>query len=106
MLLKINVTQEDIDKGIQSDSMKCPLAIAIQKELDKNNIKRIVSVNISFFMLITPDINKSDVFSNTKEMKKFVSSYDSIIQKEYFHYANKHAIIHPFNFQIEIPDER
>ena len=37
-MIKIQVTQEDIDKGERRSCTKCPLALAIAKAINYNNI--------------------------------------------------------------------
>ena len=94
MKYTVNVTQEDIDKGVQNDCFSCPIGLALHKLFPKN-IYRIYNHYINFFF--PGQYNNPKFLSTSKsfdlplEAKIFITNFDSNTND-----------VKPFSFEIEI----
>lgn len=89
MLVKIQVTQEDINNGIKFKCESCPVALAI-KRLLKPNVKVLVGDIISFMT------------NDSSEWKDVVTPervWDFLVQ-----FDNKRPV-QPFSFELDIPED-
>jgi hypothetical protein len=75
MKLTIEVTQQDIDKGIKEDASRCPIAKATRRAL-----QGIKDVEISSEGSFTWS-NKPYQFRLTKTMEKFMNKFDELGKK-------------------------
>lgn len=83
MIIKIEVTQEDIDKGIQASCHLCPVAIAAQRTIHDSQIQISSSCLYkiqSFYSCKLPTV-----------VRQFICDFDC---------GNS---VQPFTFEIEIP---
>lgn len=85
--MKIEVTQEDINKGQQCSKCYCPIALAINRVLETNTPNVMVfpsSCNYSYKnVLYFKDF--------PKEVKNFVETFDEF----------GHEFVKPFNFELD-----
>lgn len=89
--VKIDVTQEDIDSGVQCSTMRCPIAIALQRATGNDN----VSVGAQF-AVIHQD-GEDEIVDLPSQAVEFISRYDS----------GKYANVtkpEPFSFTLELGD--
>jgi hypothetical protein len=69
--MKIQVTQDHIDRGMQGDCADCPIALAIKEQL-KPFLVAVYSVDIIVFK--SPSQGTS--YKHTKESIQFISKFD------------------------------
>jgi hypothetical protein len=69
MLLHIHVTQRDINRGAQSDSFRCPVALAVKRTFraDKVWVREVI--------IVTKGRSKQ-TYVTPPEVEGFVESYD------------------------------
>ena len=88
--MKIQVTQKDIDRGVPRDALRCPIALALQRELGVDNIAVGRTFTHDAWDVFVQDFDagrpvrpqkfdlettpKSRLFGTKKELKKFVRS--------------------------------
>lgn len=78
--MKIEVTQDDINRGIRSSYCECPIALALQRKLSISDIE-VGDTSIC--------VNKIK-YRHTDETLDFISEFD---EGEY---------VEPFTFELEI----
>ena len=85
--ITIDVTQEDIDKGVCKDTAKCAIARAFGRMLDGESIQ-VGSYSIALY-------NHSVALNLPEEASEFVKSFDKY----------KGTFVKPFSFQLDMSDE-
>lgn len=87
--IEINVTQEDIEKGVRNDAMHCPIARAFSRALEPHNL------NIG-----TLTVQYEDVLFGNKEA---AASYDLPQEAGVFVLAFDHNDqVKPFRFKAKL----
>ena len=71
MMLNIRVTQRDIDRGVQGDSFRCPVALAIKRALK-------AAVWVREVIIVTKG-RSQQTYPAPSEVEGFLESYDSAI---------------------------
>lgn len=90
--VKINVTQDDIDKGQINNCNLCPIALAIKRILKINSYNTIfVSSVIKLLRYWNMEIQKYEVIS-PRSVKRFIQRFD------------QGKSVKPFNFFLTVPD--
>jgi hypothetical protein len=83
--MRINVTQEDINKGCQNDSGTCPIALALSRATGNAvHVRAIYASVYNWSLLYTTDL--------PIEARLFIRDFDS----------GKH--VDPFSFELELQD--
>jgi len=72
MMLNIRVTQRDIDRGVQGDSFRCPVALAIKRAL------KAAAVWVPEVIIVTKG-RSQQTYATPSEVEGFLESYDSAI---------------------------
>ena len=72
MMLNIRVTQRDIDRGVQGDSFRCPVALAIKRAL------KAAAVWVPEVIIVTKG-RSQQTHVTPPEVEGFLESYDSAI---------------------------
>ena len=92
MLVEVNVTEDDIVKGIKGNCSQCPVALAVNRILKDRFFSAIggLRVTISEYGMKDYDIHMSD----SHELWSFVRQFDD--------YGPNYA--HPFSFSLDIPE--
>ncbi len=76
MRVKINVTQDHIDKGIPGSSYKCPVALAIKETLPPGDARRI-SVGLCYVSFYRKKgINRFYTYGLPKRIVTFIETFD------------------------------
>lgn len=85
------VTERNIQLGVRQDCSFCPVAIAINKELD-DSVQAFAMKNV---LILQNKFNKEFIYSVTWPLKveSFIEDFD----------ANKQ--IKPFKFKLDIPEK-
>jgi len=87
--MQIEVTQEHIEKGQQSNCVACPVALALRERLDSDVTLYVASDHV--FMVKFPHrVN----LRLSAEVQKFIAGFD-----------NKASGLNPFEFELDIPQE-
>jgi hypothetical protein len=85
--VKIRVTQDDIDKGIQSNCVECPVARA----LNRAGIKGLVAS--SFVSVVSVNDGPAGFFAELpRSANRFIERFDNYRE------------VKPFNFFLNMPD--
>jgi hypothetical protein len=71
MMLNIGVPQRDIDRGVQGDSFRCPVALAIKRALK-------AAVWVREVIIVTKG-RSQQTYPAPSEVEGFLESYDSAI---------------------------
>ena len=71
MMLNIGVPQRDIDRGVQGDSFRCPVALAIKRALK-------AAVWVREVIIVTKG-RSQQTYVTPPEVEGFLESYDSAI---------------------------
>lgn len=77
-MIKVEVTQEDIDKARIFDSMNCPIAKALKRAFNKNDIK----VGPNYFVIAEEWMKSPEELKNKTEyilpteVRDFILSFD------------------------------
>ena len=71
----INITQDDIDKGVQCDSNKCAIALALKREYKTNDVK-VCADNYPILIVNKNDLNIS--FKMDNDVLDFIDCYDNM----------------------------
>ena len=89
--MKIHVTQEDIDKGRANSYQKCPVALAIKRQIPNNGVK----VGIKHLRLYDKNDRAKEI-ECPRSVCLFVSKFDDRTKREE---------VKPFTFilKYEIP---
>lgn len=97
MVITINVTQEDIDHGVQKDCKKCPVARAIKRTFQYLSQNLVVSVDYGCCYLDYPSFSgKFRInFGLPVAVDIFISAFDM---------GNPYKSVEPFSFQVNIPN--
>jgi hypothetical protein len=80
--MKIQVTQEHINKGPHRDACRCPVALAMQSAFNGEFVhvdRKLIKV-------------KESIFHTPVEVRAFVRRYDTF------------ATVHPFEFELPIEE--
>ena len=72
MTLHIRVTQRDIERGVQGDSFRCPMALAVRRALKAD------TVWVREVIIVTK-AGSQQTYATPPEVEGFVESYDSAI---------------------------
>ena len=87
MKLKVEVTQEDIDEGVQGCPTGCPIALAVKRACSLPKATVMVSDKI---FIIPWDNSERQTLSLPANGAEIVHNYDAI------------GVMSPFDFEIEI----
>ena len=90
MKITIEITQEDIDRGIRCSNIECPVAYALTRALNKK-----VRVNLRSYYLM----DNWTVLLLPKEASNFIKTFDQGITTDVVYEQPK-----PFSFEIEVPE--
>ena len=82
--IKVDVTQEDIDHGVQSDCRKCPVARAISRAL---------GFQVEAYSTIGIWLSDSDKVPTPAIASAFIRQFDEF------------KPVSPFSFDLEVPTE-
>jgi hypothetical protein len=95
MRLTINVTQEDIDHGKRGDCTRCPIALAVTRELDLSPRDYLRVNGCEVILQLEGEIDSTlspvQCFSLGVEGQKFVKDFDSPLNLS----------VEPFSFELE-----
>lgn len=83
--MKIEVTQDDIDKGIKCRHESCPIALAVKRQVENNG----VSVDRTRAIIYGDDDNPS-IFPLSKTCVKFIRDFDKSITVKPFKFILKY----------------
>jgi hypothetical protein len=72
MTLHIRVTQRDIDRGLQGDSFRCPVALAVKRAF------KAATVWVREVVIVTKG-RSQHTYATPPEIEGFLESYDSAI---------------------------
>lgn len=86
----IEVTERDILRGIRRDSTSCPIAQAVQRQLDKIDI---CEVSDNLYLVVDPQIGRTVEVALPQEAFDFIEDFD------------KGADVGPRRFIVEVPPE-
>ena len=76
--LVLEVTQEDIDKGIAEDCEKCPIALALIRALKAKNVKfGPVSVDGEHIEVYESPLGNYESYRVNEKIGKFVEDFDT-----------------------------
>ena len=84
--MRIEVTQEDIDRGLKSSCYECPIAYAYKRKV-KNKIRLGFSVGTEYIDHFVGE--SQDRYMLPKEAKKFIRRFD------------QDQPVRPFSFEIK-----
>ena len=73
--IKINVTQEDIDKGIQGSCVNCPTGLALQRTFPSSNYIHVDTVDIEYG--INPESDEFKSVETPQEVIDFIDDFDN-----------------------------
>jgi hypothetical protein len=90
MITKIEVTQEDIDKGVRGTTCLCPVALAIRRSL---------KVPLACHMNKSIRITKPEYPPEVYKARSPVSVLDFV------HGFDNYLEVKPFTFELDIPEE-
>ncbi len=97
--MRIEVTQDDINKGKRSRNRECPIALAIQRCIGKD-----YSVGSNFICTAAnnpnADCDPTNHYALPLAARRFIHDFDSII-----HGLPDNPIIKPFTFNIDLPGD-
>lgn len=86
MKLHIEVTQDDIDRGIPRSNCRCPIALAVKRTTKW----RAFDVGSTYFY------RKYKITILPESARQFIDRFDD---------RGNHIPVKPFSFDIEIPDK-
>lgn len=75
-MLKIEVTQEDIEKGHMSNARCCPVALATERAISKNQNKVRVYVSPKAVEVYFHKFTGSVIFNTSTRMEKWIKRFD------------------------------
>ena len=81
--MRIEVTQEDIEKGEPCDVCACPIALAIQRKLGRGGCE----INFS-----TIDLGPGQVVATPYSARQFIRAFDD------------HLPVKPFSFELDLSE--
>lgn len=84
MLIKVNVTQEHINRGIRFKPCLCPVALAIKSAMQQSVVVGIYEAVVGTTNVYLPI-----------EVTRFINEFDLDLPTN----------VQPFSFNLEIPDE-
>lgn len=92
MILKISVTQEDIEKGIKQDCTKCPIARAVNRALIENNLQplscevegpiKLMDWHNDYVMIDKEQAKKINIFINDFDDERKVQPFEMEVKFE------------------------
>lgn len=93
--MKIDVTQQWIDLGIQSDCNSCPIALAVRVALSHDGVPIEISV-AEKDILVKEFGSASVIYDLPDEAKRFINLFDSVLNR---------SLLKPFSFELGEPEE-
>lgn len=96
MKIKVDVTQQDIDKGVQCSSARCPIAIAAKRVLGKE-----VSVGSMSLVIYTPIDDELEDGAKNAEVVQLPHEAQAFV-RDFDHYEYQRTPISPVSFEIEV----
>lgn len=91
MLIKIEVTKEDIEKGTREKCSTCPVALAVNRHLAKQFFVKAFRFSV-------------DVWQNEPRTLKYYCNPGHAID-EFIRYFDMGLPVQPFSFDLDIPSE-
>jgi hypothetical protein len=82
--MRIEVIQEDIDKGIRRSCYMCPIAIAVRRVFNPDGHIRVSSSGIQ----VMDTLRNETMYKVTEEMRDFIRLFDNYME------------ISPFSFDL------
>lgn len=85
--MRIQVTQEHIDKGKRSDCYECPIALALNDAFPRTSLDRMLNTTKVFRDHFI--VGGKGSYSHTRGMRKFVRNFDGGMRVKPFYFYMK-----------------
>ena len=93
---KVEVTQEDIDKGIPSDCNNCAVALALKRKYKTDNV--LVSIPDDYVLLTVNGEDLNIRYNYENDILNFIDAFD----KQYNYENPKEHKPKPFEFEVNV----
>ena len=93
---KVEVTQEDIDKGIPSDCNNCAVALALKRKYKTDNV--FVSIPYDYVLLTVNGEDLNIRYNYENDILNFIDAFD----KQYNYENPKEHKPKPFEFEVNV----
>lgn len=97
MKVRVEVTQEDIDKGIPSNCTSCPIALALRRQFPEYHSIEVKTTSAVFYLFRDhyDDVDFVAVGYFPDEARIFIHVFDSIPSRDIL------VTLKPFEFEME-----
>lgn len=92
MMLRVEVTSEDIQSGKRGNARHCPIALAIEGALRQLDVQDYQDWQSSFAAVFDSSIEQKLAIEIPESVRGFVNRYDLTLP------------VKPFSFDLEVPD--
>ena len=93
---KVEVTQEDIDKGIPEDCNNCAVALALKRKYKTDNV--FVSIPYDYVLLTVNGEDLNIRYNYENDILNFIDAFD----KQYNYENPKEHKPKPFEFEVNV----
>ena len=95
----INITQDDIDKGVQCDSNKCAIALALKREYKTDDVEVLIQDGSYVSLCISKnELNISSYMDN--DVLDFIDLFDRYNKHDTDYVGREHKIPKPFTLEV------
>ena len=94
---KVEVTQEDIDKGIPEDCNNCAVALALKRKYKTDNV--FVSIPDTDYVLITVN---GDELNMRRNHENDILNFIDVFDKQYKYEKPEEHKPKPFEFEVNV----